>query len=144
MTSTGELKPGHKIIENVMTANCNPLKACGDQSESYLVEALASFYDTIITIVLALLAVVAGLAIWSVRLISRATAEDIAREATKSVIKDSREFYDDVADTVADQVRGALEEIRRQLEAHEKALNTTQQAVEAVPETEVIKADPEE
>jgi len=90
----GTVQPGHKIIEHTVTQprTSNTTSSNEPEGESLTVEALSQFYDTIITILLAVLAAVAGLALLSLRIVSHAHAEDIARGAVHKILRTQKIF----------------------------------------------------
>lgn len=143
LCSEGSIKPGHEIIQKVALSQCQNEADCKDHINALNIEELSSFYDTVITVLLAVLAVVAGLAVWSLRLISHAAAEDIAREAVRGIIKDSREFHDKITNAIKDEVQDRFSSIQERLDQIEKALglrasSAQEAAAESTEENQVI------
>ena len=122
LSSEGTVKPGHAIIEKTIAQPCTVISDCKDHIEALSIDALSSFYDTIIIVLLAVLAVVAGLAILSLRLISHAAAEDIARDVVHGVIKDSKDFNERITNAVSDEFQDVLSGINTRLQNIEIAL----------------------
>jgi hypothetical protein len=106
------------------------------------IDALSAFYQIVITLLVTLLALVAGLAYWTVKLISEAKAEEIAREAVRKMFADSREFHNGLTTAVEEALEEHLEEIRGRVADMKKDLEELTGAAnvngENVPETEVV------
>lgn len=107
--------------------NCSPKKIAAQMPVgapsgvlAVSVGDLATFYETIITILGVALAIVAGLAYWSVRLVSRATAEDIAMNAAEKIITDSKKFSDLLRGTIRKYVDREMDKFRESLEPLEE------------------------
>ena len=149
---TGKVKPSLQAITAAVTAappahtapTASPVQGAETKYEQLTVETMASFYETIIVILLGILAVVGTLAFWSVRLISRTTAEDVAREAARAIIKDSREFRAEVDVAINKAVDEGLEEIREKLEALDAAVTKLSKPDDAAEGATGTVAAPEE
>lgn len=140
LATNGTTKPGAYIISE--STHLSPSRATADgtiRSAPEMIGALASFYDTIITVLIALLVVVVGLSIWSLRYISRTATEEAARDAAYKAIEDSKSLNDRLESAVADQVAQALEGINKQVEALENALRRREAVDETVEETQVVE-----
>jgi hypothetical protein len=110
------------------------------------IEALSAFYQIVIGFLVTLLALVAGLAYWTVKLVSEAKAEEIAREAVRKMFADSREFQDTLYSAVDDALEDQLDDIRDRVAEMEERLAAVEDSTETqygdeedVPETEVVR-----
>lgn len=145
LATTGSAKPGAFIISQSMRSTPRQSKTTAPAvGSSEMIEALASFYDTLITVLVGILVIVVGLSIWSLRYMSRTAAEEAARDAVHKAIEDSKSLNDRIEGAIETQVTQSLESISKQLEAHDKALRGRESPDETVEETEVLKARKQE
>lgn len=102
-----------------------------DQTEAFgrQLDLITAFYSTVISLLLGAIAAIAALAFWTVRLVSRSTAEDIARDAAKAVLADSREFNQTLQEQIGRLIDERLEEMRGTLEAVGEKLKEFDEAI---------------
>lgn len=90
-------------------------------------DTLTTFYETVITMLLGLLALVGGLAYYSVKFVSRTQAEEAARDAAEKVLGGHEGFANKLRDMVSKEVSDGLAEVNAKLGSLD----------ESVPETTV-------
>jgi hypothetical protein len=91
-------------------------------------DTLTTFYETVITGLLGLLALVGGLAYYSVKFVSRTQAEEAARDAAEKILGGHDGFSNKLRDLVSKEVAGGLAEVNAKLSSME----------ESVPQTTVV------
>ncbi|TQM17056.1 hypothetical protein FB548_0424 [Pseudoxanthomonas sp. 3HH-4] len=79
-------------------------------------DVLTSFYETVISILLAVVAVVAGLAFWTIKVVTRAQAEETATEAATRILGDHEGFRRRLNEVVEEAVELRMEEVNSKLE----------------------------
>lgn len=72
--------------------------------------ALASFYQSVIAILVTVIGLLATLSFLTIRHISKTAAEDMAVDAARKVINDSREFEEDVVVRIDEIVKAAFDD----------------------------------
>ncbi len=79
-------------------------------------DSVTSFYETVITVLLSTLAVVTALAVWTIKALSKAQAEEVARAAVLDIMGGHADFRKRLEEEVGGQLDIALEVIREQFE----------------------------
>lgn len=106
------------------SAGC-PSDASGAEAFGRQLDTLTSFYETLIGVLIALLAIAVGFAFWTINFVSRQRAEAIAKSAVAEVIA-SREFESKVrtaADDAVADIQGDLLALAEDLEGSYEKLN---------------------
>jgi hypothetical protein len=128
------------------TASPDPRQQSSDEAFGRQLDALTAFYSTVISLIIGMLALIGALAFFTIRLVSRNAAEDIAIEAAQKIVKDSREFHAELTKTISTLVEArfeeldqSFEEVNGQIEALTDALQKlrTEEAAETTPEATV-------
>jgi len=108
-------------VDKRVAANVAAQKAGIDRKEAIdfgrQLDSVTSFYETVITVLLATLGVVTALAVWTIRSLSRAQAEEAARAAVLEIIGGHADFKKQLSVEVQGQVDLAMEVMREELES---------------------------
>jgi hypothetical protein len=83
-------------------------------------DTLADFYETLISLLLAVVAVVAGLAFWTVKVVSRNQAEETAQAAAEKIIGGHDGFSNKLRDAISTELGDRLEELLGKIEELEE------------------------
>ncbi len=101
-------------------------------------DVLTSFYETVISILLTVLAMVAGLAFWTIKVVTRAQAEETATEAAARILGNHDGFRERLAEVVDNAVELRMEEVNAKLEEFsvplDMAVQNPDQAVGSKPQ----------
>lgn len=79
-------------------------------------DTLTGFYETVISLLLGLLALVAGLAFWTIKVVTKAQAEETAMSEATRILGNHDNFRDRLANVVKEAVDRQMEEVRAKLE----------------------------
>jgi hypothetical protein len=79
-------------------------------------DSVTSFYETVITVLLSTLAVVTALAVWTIKALSKAQAEEAARAAVLDIMGGHDDFRKRLEEEVGSQLDLAMDVIREQFE----------------------------
>lgn len=103
-----------------VAANLAALKAGVDRKEAIdfgrQLDSITSFYETVITVLLATLGLIAALAVWTVKSLSKAQADEAARTAVLEIMGGHEDFRRRLEKEVRSQLDLELEVIREQFE----------------------------
>lgn len=111
--------------------------------------ALASFYQTVIAILVFMIGLLATLSFLTIRHVSKTAAEDMAVDAAKRVISDSSSFRDDVTVIVDESVSVAVSELaslKSDVDALTKAIAGIDKKISdlSVPAEELVIINPDQ
>jgi hypothetical protein len=81
-------------------------------------DTLTGFYEAVISILLGLLALVAGLAFWTIKVVTKSQAEETAMEAARSILGGHDSFKKRLEEVVSEAVSLRMEEINAKLEEY--------------------------
>ncbi|WP_315386377.1 hypothetical protein [uncultured Stenotrophomonas sp.] len=79
-------------------------------------DTLTGFYEVVISILLGVLALIAGLAFWTIKVVTKAQAEETALEAAKSILGGHDSFKRRLEEVVSEVVGLRMEEVNAKLE----------------------------
>lgn len=79
-------------------------------------DTLTGFYETVISLLLGVLALVAGLAFWTIKVVTKAQAEETAMTEATRILGDHDNFRDRLSNVVKEAVDRQMEEVRAKLE----------------------------
>jgi hypothetical protein len=105
-----------------------PVQASPDDAFGRQLDILTSFYTTIITLCLALFAVVAAFAFYTISFVSRERAEEIALK-----VLESKEFKARVDQVVEERVDESIDPIRADMEDIQAAYEADNKTVSEAP-----------
>lgn len=101
-------------------ANVAAMKAGVDRKEAIdfgrQLDSVTSFYETVITVLLATLGLVTALAVWTIKSLSKAQADEAARTAVLDIMGGHDDFRKRLEEEVGSQLDLALDVIREQFE----------------------------
>jgi hypothetical protein len=113
--------------------------ASNEEAFARQLEALTSFYGTIISVLIGILALVGAMAFFTIRLVTKNAAEEMALEAAGKIIRDSRDFERTMNSAIAaavdkkvearlEEMDLAMEEIGQQLEGLTSVVSRSDQS----------------
>lgn len=104
-----------------VAANLAAQKAGVDRKEAIdfgrQLDSITSFYETVITLLLSTLGVVTALAVWTIKSLSKAQADEAARAAVLEIMGGHADFKKRLEEEVQGQLDLALDVIREQFES---------------------------
>lgn len=101
-------------------------------------DTLTSFYEAVISILLGVIGVVAGLAFWTIKVVSKGQAEETAQEAAEKIIGNHDGFTNKLKDAVSREIGERLEEVQAKLEdLEERSADGKGETVEVAPPAQV-------
>lgn len=84
-------------------------------------DTLTGFYETVISLLLGLLALVAGLAFWTIKIVTKAQAEETAISEATRILGNHDGFRESLRTIVRESVDRQMEEVRAKLDRLEDA-----------------------
>lgn len=128
----------HQAFGSVRAAVASPL----DNSLDYIA-VLSSFYQTVISILALALGVLSVVAFVTIRHTSRVAAEDMAADAARRVIEDSRTIQQDIDDRIEESFSKSsvarIDALEGQIKLLTQAIqNMSNPNPESIPETQVV------
>lgn len=77
-------------------------------------DTITSFYETLITLLLSILAVVTAVAVWTIKVISKAQAEEVAKAAALEILGGHDDFRNRLKEEVKKQLEFEMDVVREQ------------------------------
>lgn len=116
--SSPEQKDPHRWTKAVVIEAQQSCAAGRDAAEDFgrQLDTLTSFYETVISTLLAVIAVVAGLAFWTIKVVSKNEAEETAQAAAEKIIGGHDGFSNKLRDAVSSELGDRLEELSAKIE----------------------------